>query len=189
MKIKKLEFYYFIETLKDFKKHKKVLLNLISQMPNNIIKNNDEFISKTDWNLSKDYNREYTKYFLNIITDYMSKITDFLYVEQWQISNIWFQQYKNKDKHNWHTHGHTHFTNVFYLELPDTNYKTEIFDLSGSILDIDVKEGDILTFPAFFNHRSKTNYSNRRKTIISFNSNFVNSNHNKINKSLINNTI
>lgn len=188
MQIKKLEFYYFIEELKDFKKHKKILLDLISKMPNSDVNNNVESISKTDWNIPTEYNREYAKYFLNIITDYMSKLTDFLYVEEWQISNIWFQQYENKDKHNWHTHGHAHFTNVFYLELPDNNYKTEIFDFSDNILDIDVKEGDILTFPAFYNHRSKTNYSNKRKTIISFNSNFVDSNRNKISKALTNNT-
>ena len=83
------------------------------------------------------------------------------------IHNIWFQQYEQHDKHDWHTHTESQFTNIYYVELPDGE-KTELFDE----VDIDIKEGDILSFPAYIFHRSKPNISNQRKTVISFNSSF-----------------
>ena len=173
MKIKKIDSCYFIDTLFDFKKHKKVLLDLISKMPDKDRKSGVEQISKTDWNVPKDYNREYLNYFYNIIQEYMFKMCDFLYTDKWIITNAWFQQYKNTDRHDWHTHTNCHFTSVFYLELPEKKYSTQIFNsFTKKIIKVNVKEGDILTFPSYFNHRSIVNKSIKRKTIISFNSNF-----------------
>lgn len=173
MKVKKLNSCYFVDTLFDFKKHKKVLLDLISKMPEKSRKSDIEKISKTDWNVEKEYNREYLNYFYTIISDHMYKISDRLFTDKWLITNAWFQQYYKTDKHDWHTHTNCHFTSVFYLELPDKQYSTQVFNsYSKEILKIDVKEGDILTFPAYLNHRSIVNKSNKRKTIISFNSNF-----------------
>jgi hypothetical protein len=173
MKIKKIDSCYFIDTLFDFKKHKKVLLDLISKMPDKDRKNNGEQISKTDWNVPKDYNREYLNYFYNIIQEHMYKMCDFLHTDKWIITNAWFQQYKNTDRHDWHTHTGCHFTSVFYLELPEKRYSTQIFNsFTKKIIKVNVKEGDILTFPSYLNHRSIVNNSNKRKTIISFNSNF-----------------
>jgi hypothetical protein len=173
MKIKKIDSCYFIDTLFDFKKHKKVLLDLISKMPDKDRKSGVEQISKTDWNVPKDYNREYLNYFYNIIQEHMYKMCDFLHTDKWIITNAWFQQYKNTDRHDWHTHTNCHFTSVFYLELPEKRYSTQIFNsFTKKIIKVNVKEGDILTFPSYLNHRSIVNNSNKRKTIISFNSNF-----------------
>jgi len=89
--------------------------------------------------------------------------------QTWEIQNIWFQQYKEGDEHDWHNHPHTQFSNVYFLELPSTNMKTEF----ATHPDINVSEGDVITFPAHLVHRSKPNQSNKRKTIISFNSSFI----------------
>jgi hypothetical protein len=59
-------------------------------------------------------------------------------------------------------------------------------DINKSIIDLDVKEGDLVTFPAYIIHRSKNNKSNDRKTIISFNTSFDITNVEKINSTLTN---
>ena len=173
MKIIKINSGYFIDTIFDFKKHKKVLLELISKMPNKNRKSIIEQISKTDWNVPRDYNREYLNYFYNIISEHMYKICDFLHTDKWIITNAWYQQYKKLDKHDWHTHTNCQFTSVFYLELPEKKYSTQLFNsFTKKVIKTNVKEGDILTFPSYMCHRSIANKSNKRKTIISFNSNF-----------------
>ena len=88
-----------------------------------------------------------------------------------------YEEYKNNDFHNWHNHPRVQFTNVYYIELPD-GMKTELWGEE----DIDVKEGDILTFPSYIFHQSKVNNTNKRKTVVSFNTSFDHINIDKINK-------
>jgi uncharacterized RmlC-like cupin family protein len=56
--------------------------------------------------------------------------------------------------------------------MPDDCPQTEIINPYNQkeIIKVDVKEGDILTFPSFVIHRAPVNKSNKTKTIISFNS-------------------
>jgi len=51
------------------------------------------------------------------------------------------------------------------------------------ISDIEVEEGDLITFPAYIIHRSNTNSENK-KTIISFNSSFETIDEKKVDKLL-----
>ena len=52
--------------------------------------------------------------------------------------------------------------------------QTQFFDMiTEKIITFNVKEGDLLTFPAFMIHRSDEIKNKKRKTIISFNSNFI----------------
>jgi hypothetical protein len=85
--------------------------------------------------------------------------------------DAWFQQYSENSEHTWHNHSRTQFTNIYFLELPDTKYKTEICGLNGKLIEYEAEEGEILTMPAFLLHRSKPNGS-KRKTILSFNTNY-----------------
>ena len=59
------------------------------------------------------------------------------------------------------------FSNVYYLECPDS-YVTEFKDFN-----IECKEGDILSFPAFLPHRSPIIDKEERKTVIAFNTNIT----------------
>ena len=79
---------------------------------------------------------------------------------------MWFQVYREGDKHETHTHPHAHFTNVFYINLPDKKLTTEIRKINH-----DCKEGDIITFPAYYEHGSPINTNKQPKVIISFNIN------------------
>jgi len=158
--------------ISDHKKHKQNLLNLIDSIPNlssDITK--VEQVSKSDWYLNSFYPRKYWDYFFNILTPWF----DFMEnkyghkISKMQIGNYWFQQYLNNNYHEWHTHANCHFSSVYYLELPKTNMVTEFKDYKP----ISVKEGDIITFPAYLVHRSPINSSGKRKTVIVFNSNMV----------------
>ncbi len=75
----------------------------------------------------------------------------------------------NSGTHGWHTHS-DNYTGVYYLELPDETPKTQIVNPLNQteIIDLDIKEGDIVLFPSFIIHRAPINKSNKRKTIISF---------------------
>ncbi len=68
-------------------------------MPNNRFVTKTECISKTDWNLPKNYKREYLTYFYNNIRPTMFEIAKQLKAKQWSIWNGWYQQYKQMDYH------------------------------------------------------------------------------------------
>jgi hypothetical protein len=177
MIIKKLESFYIISKIKEHEKNKDKLLKLIENIPKTSIQSKKENISHSDWNLPKDFEREYLNFFYDIIKPYMNDIMKSLYCSSWNIQNGWFQQYVKDNKHEWHNHQKTNFSNIYYLEMPDKNMKTEFYNiLTKKIITFDLKEGDLLTFPAYILHRSKKIKSLCRKTIISFNSNFVNVN-------------
>jgi len=166
--------------VEDHKKHKKVLLNLISSL---ISDYGDSFLTDveggpkvfSDWNLPKELERPYLQYFYDIIGPAMDNVAQSIGLESydWTIENGWFHQYPKLGRYPWHNHPKSHFTNCYYLELPDDSYKTEIKGRDGKLIKFEAKEGDIMTCPAWMIHRSKPNGINR-KTVISFNSNYWN---------------
>lgn len=170
MKKYNLNSFYIINSLKNHSEINKNLLKYIDEMPNNRYKQ----ISKTDWNLPKELNRNYLTYFYSQISIIMNLMLTELKFQNWVIHEGWFQQYNKNDRHNMHVHPNCHFTNIYFVELPDANYKTELYN-SGfdSKIDLDnITEGDLLTFPSYIYHRSNEIKNDVRKTIISFNSSF-----------------
>lgn len=169
MQIKEFKSYYFINKIKEHTEIKTKLLNLINQIPENCFDN----ISHTDWNLPVEMKRAYVDLFKKIVDKYLLKINNSLEAKNYTVNNIWFQRYKKNNYHNWHNHMASNYTNIYYLELPEINKKTEFLDIfTKKIIDVEVKEGDLLTFPAHVHHRSPVIDSDNTKTIISFNSCF-----------------
>ena len=84
-------------------------------------------------------------------------------------TSIWFQVYAKNDFHITHTHPQCNFSNVLYIELPDNNLTTNIYDLSDNKIDINIEEGNIVTFPSFYRHNSPKNTTDKSKIVISFN--------------------
>lgn len=160
----------FVTKINNFKKINKKLLSLISTIKNNKYNTNKDSIHNTDWNLPKNFERKYVDYFVPIIRPYLNEIAKKLHSEKAVIDNIWFQQYKKNDEHSWHTHGLSNFSNVYFVELPLKSLATEILNVK----DLNLNEGDLLTFPSHLYHRSPINKTNKRKTIISFNCDFTN---------------
>ena len=168
MQIEKISTEFFYYDVPNAEIHKKNLLKLINLIPNNPHEN----ISHTDWNLPEKFEKKYLKYFYdNILQNMMKEQTDYYKFEKWVIDRCWFQQYGNNSEHFWHSHPKSNFTNIYFLELPDKSLKTSLKVL-GKEFDYDVKEGQIITFPASILHCSKANNTNKRKTVISFNSDF-----------------
>tara|TARA_Y100000114_G_scaffold34289_1_gene29700 strand:- start:4334 stop:4849 length:516 start_codon:yes stop_codon:yes gene_type:complete len=167
MQVNKIKCELFIQDVPNHQTHKKILLDLIKQLPNNPYEN----ISKTDWNLPKKLKRKYLDYFYpNISKSLMDNLQVYYKSKSWRITNAWFQQYEKNSYHEYHNHTQTNFTNVYFLELPDTNFKT-ILKIENKEYEYKVKEGQLITFPAHLLHTSKPN-GDKRKTIISFNSDF-----------------
>lgn len=183
MKKIKLSSYAFVFQIENHKEIKNKLLNLIKVTDQYTIrpdKSCNDYISKTDWKYSKMLERLYVIEFTRLIQPYITKMLKELSMDKAFIHNMWFQSYYKKDNHNWHIHEGTHWTNVYYLELPNKKFKTELYDpFKKKIIDnIEVKEGTLLSFPANILHRSPKNTSSKVKTIISFNTTFSNTKQN-----------
>ena len=165
MEVKDITCDFLISKVKNHKKHKTILLDLINRMP----KSKSQQNSKSDWLLSKDHPREYLNYFYNDIIDpIMDKQKKHFKADQWHIANAWFQQYHDGTFHKFHNHESTNWSNVYFVELPDNSVATKFKDIDIN----DIKTGDMITFPGYLLHESPKNLSGKRKTIISFNSNY-----------------
>jgi hypothetical protein len=168
MRIEKINTEFFYYDLPDAEIHKNNLLKLINLIP----KNPFQGISHTDYNLPDVFERKYLKYFYdNILSNMMNEQLKYYNAEKWEVGACWFQQYENESSHFWHTHPGTNFTNIYFLELPDESLKTTL-KVGEKDYEYDIKEGQIITFPASIRHTSKINNTNKRKTVISFNSDF-----------------
>ena len=86
--------------------------------------------------------------------------------------NVWHQVYERGDMHGWHVHPGCNMSTVFYVKLPDENSGTEFSLMSGKHRP-KVKEGEFLSFPATFVHRSPLHESDETKIIMSFNWNMT----------------
>lgn len=176
MIVKTLKSFYIVNEIKEHILIKNHLLNLIQKIPQTpLLEKHHANISHSDWFSDKnndDVEKEYLHFFYKIITPYMHEMSKFLCCKSWRVTNGWFQQYTTNDFHNWHLHVNSHYANVYYLELPSKEDKTQIFNVvDKTLINVDVKEGDVLTFPGYFIHRSKPLIGGR-KTVIAFNSNF-----------------
>ena len=162
---------------KEHTKIKDQVLTLIANMPVSEIKNDnglDDVISKTDWKLEDDVREPYLKVVRPLLVSHIFQEFKQLNVKGIEFGNFWFQQYNQSDTHEWHIHGKCHWTNVYFLELPDVNLKTEIRNFNNSeLIEYSASEGDVISFPSFLYHRSPVNNTAQQKTIISFNTNYV----------------
>ena len=68
------------------------------------------------------------------------------------------------------SHGNSSFALIYYLESPPDGAKNQfMMPPFSSVFTAEVKEGDVLIFPAQTKHRSPVNHSTDRKTIIAMN--------------------
>jgi len=151
---------------------KESILKAIGDMPNlEIYEDTSSIISKTDWKLSSEYSRPYWNIVGPIVEETVIREMFKLFkCDNIEITAYWYQQYLKTGVHEWHNHPKTHWTNIYYVELPSEEVKTELVDVTrNERIQFDAKEGDIVSFPGMLFHRSPTNMSDKRKTIMSFN--------------------
>ena len=163
-----------IYSVNNFKNHKNNLITLIKQTPST----KHGHVSYTDWKeeclrVNKEFTkRPYVNYFVkNIFNDYAKHFCRYFKIKKIELVDIWFQIYKKGDYHLLHTHESAHFANVFYINLPHKKLKTKVYSLKQKELKFKCKEGDIVSFPAFYRHGSSINNYEEEKIIISFNTN------------------
>jgi hypothetical protein len=131
--------------------------------------NGGQQIANTDWHLSPKFQRKYINLLSPIIEEHCRLTTnEFKLPFELTCQTFWFQQYNITDFHSWHVHHDCLYSNVYYLDLPEGASRTS-FKFLNEEFEVDVKEGDILTFPGSMLHCSKPNKSDKIKTVISFN--------------------
>ena len=128
-------------------------------------------ITRCDYKTSlepRTWTTELQPYMMSVMKDVYAELG----YQTFNIHNIWFQQYQKGSTHGWHVHTKCQWTNVYYLDMPVNAPKTQLINPwnQKDIIEMDVKEGDVLTFPSFVIHRAPVNTSSKLKTIISFNS-------------------
>ena len=174
MKFFDLKYFYIVTDIKEHKENKIKLIRSIDAMPQSYVSTAEEKL-KTDWNISADHRREYLEIFYGMIKPYMGEMAKKLKCPHWEIHNTWYQVYEKGDIHGWHIHGRVNYTNVYYLSLPNKSIRTQLYDVVNDkiIENIEVKEGQLLTFAASVLHRSPINKVPQKKVIISFNTDFT----------------
>ena len=182
----------FVNDVSNHKEYKKTLLSRIEEykslndtiLPFRYTALTHEKESDSKGTVHSDYHIDYRDGKLNLndffdrseMHDILTKIGKDLNLNrfdefEWEVESTWFQQYYDNGSHCWHTHPKCHFTNIYFLELPKTAHKTEVIGLNNKLYSYEAKEGSLITFPAFLQHRSEPNGSDR-KTIISFNTSY-----------------
>jgi len=165
------DMFHKIFTLENHQEIKPFILSSIEQFASSSIHNKNDSISRTDWNIEPDVPRAYFEFIKPFISNEYYEFAKYLGCRRLSIDNFWFQQYYKMDNHKTHCHPGTNFSNIYYLELTNPSQRTEFYNpVDKTFFQFDVKEGDVLTFPAYYVHRSPVNTTNDRKTVIVFNS-------------------
>ena len=162
-----------VSEFSDHKRLKPILLEAIQKTEfTNANGGSQDNITRTDWFCNKNHDGAgYFDILKPSLDAHLMDVYSKLHYNSVKYSGVWFQQYNNLDEHSYHRHDFTHWTNVYYLELPNGCPGTTVldpFDYSTEFTP-DVYEGYILTMPSILAHCSKPNISNKRKTVISFN--------------------
>ena len=164
----------FVVKISEHDTFKKYMLDYIKDQPTTrLIENNDD-ITNTDWKNSKDNDREYVKKFCKILKPYLLNLAKELQCSTYQIGNMWYQQYAIQSRHQWHYHNYCNWSAVYFLELPNNDCVTQMYDIPENqiVFDKEIVEGDLYLFPSNILHRSPPNNANKTKSIISFNVDF-----------------
>tara|TARA_E500000305_G_C3914628_1_gene185059 strand:+ start:126 stop:665 length:540 start_codon:yes stop_codon:yes gene_type:complete len=175
MKFHKLNSFYIVTDVTQHDYLKDILLKYIDEMPEASIDDGIEVVSKTDWNIPEDYERDYLNFFHKIFEPSLTEMALKLRCTEWKIHNMWYQVYNRGDKHDWHAHPGANYSNVYYLSLPNKSISTQLYDPMNNkvIKNIKVREGQVLTFAGNIIHRSPVNNDDNQKVVISFNSSFT----------------
>ena len=162
---------YFLWTVTDFVKiHKKSLIEKIKEDDRGIEQNKAGCkVTCTDFqNRNQSNFAPYQVYMRNhILHEFLQHFNKYFQSKACQMHDMWYQIYKKGDYHGTHTHVGAHFTNVLYVQLPGK------LTTKTSLYDIDAKEGDIVTFPAYVPHTSPENKNDEEKIIVSFNTSII----------------
>ena len=162
----------FVSDVQDHIRVKEKMLNYLQRKPIYGMIGSKSKIFNTDYYVKnfKEIDNSYYDFINPVLNIHNKSLSEYLKYEEDIVCNaLWYQQYQKGDTHTWHRHQDSIFSNIYFVELPEEASKTTLRFL-GKEFQIEVLEGQILTFPSFFEHCSKPSLSERLKTIIGFNS-------------------
>lgn len=171
--MKNIDNLFFISEAKDHLKNKETLLKEIESFGTFSYTTHEQQIFNTDYHVKEGlvkYTNTYDNIFYPIVGYHLHELKQYFNYKNFKLQIAWYQQYLKGDYHGWHNHNNCVFSSVYYLELPEGCSKTT-FMVDGKEKEIEVKEGQILTFASYLRHCSKPSKTDKRKTIIAFNSN------------------
>lgn len=174
----KFEIPFYVYQLGNHSDIKKKVLDYIDKDTGSPSNKNYENLAKTDWyetvkgNYFQDNFVKKDNNYYQYMKPYIEEIIDTIIPDNKKnlyVSNAWYHQYTKLNYYHWHDHPSIRWALIYYVELSDTCPRTEFVNYYGDHTYPNVKEGDILIFPAWMKHRSPPNLGNNRKTILSFN--------------------
>lgn len=171
MKVIEKPCWFYIDRMDNHQEVKQDVLDAIASMGVHSMYEENQNISNTDWHLLPSVKRPYWNVLAPHLTAYFEKLVQ-VYSPipcNYAVHTFWFQQYAKGDSHDIHLHDKCTFSSVYYVELPEGASKTTFY-LGATEFEVAVEEGDILTFPSSFLHKSKPNPVSGVKTIVAFNS-------------------
>lgn len=179
MQKQEIRSFYLVDKVDNHNEINRTLLEFFNNVPfndkpmsqdYNSSANYTDSISKLDWGRAKDMSRDWVQYFLPKIERNITNMMNAVGYSSFIVPEVWFQQYRKKDRHNWHFHG-GNFTAVYYVEHDEnTSPKTELLEpYSLNTVAPNLYEGDLLLFPSHVIHRAPSMVFCNRKTIVSFN--------------------
>ena len=137
-------------------------------------------------NPSHEESNVFTSYFnqsvnsaklVSILSDSLEKFSEESGFAPAELQHAWFQKYTSNCFHTPHNHGMVGYSAICYIEFDKTCHTATQFILpwynmfNGEQIDYspDIKEGDIVIFPAQLMHFALPNKSDKPRIILSFN--------------------
>ena len=165
---------YFYSTIKidEHLLNKEKILCKISKI-NSELKQPSYSISNTDWNLKRDdwFNFAFSKKDQsNILKQLFQKKEGNIF-----IPNAWFNQYypNSGSTHPFHIHEDVDLIGIYFVELKNSSLVTTLIDpITKKEVRPRINEGDMLICDGNVFHMSPPNYTDTRKTVVSFNFQF-----------------
>ena len=126
----------------------------------------------TDYVVSNILVRDYAHIVNPILSEHIDAFKMHCGFKEMSLVSAWFQKYPVGGFHPEHVHPESHFTNIYYVKLENKSCVTTVLNpLDKSKIEIEINEGDILTFPAFYPHSSPV--ADSEKIIVAFNTNVI----------------
>lgn len=166
--------FHIVTRIPCHKLHKRKLVNGIKKTEGEVLKGTNTLVNKHDFNRPVDKSKLYAEPFIHMVAPYLDRLVDKhsfgkVYFKL-SISDVWFEQYTNLNTKHFNSFPNANYTNIYFLEKPKDLY-LEFYDHATSTIYSlkDVNEGDILTVPSHIPCRVPENTTNKKLTLIIFN--------------------
>jgi hypothetical protein len=146
--------------------------NSVNVCTNSVNSTDDDLIEKTDYYITYTERRNKYQELLinNNFTDEINMQLQSKSIGAWKLIDMWYQIYTTNGRHDWHIHGGSHWSFVYYLQLPPQAKGTMLRETySQKNIELNYNEGDVLIFPSQVTHCSPINFDNREKIIVAGN--------------------